>query len=411
MKVPQQPEINLGMVGHVDHGKTSLTKALTGEWADKHSEEIKRGITIRLGYADCAFYKCPKCDDPKCYGIEPKCKHCGGDAELLRCVSFVDSPGHETLMATMLSGAALMDGALLLVAANEKCPQPQTKEHLMALQISGVEKIIVVQNKVDLVTAEEAKDNYAQIKEFIAGTIAENAPIIPVSAHHTVNLDILIKVMETLVPTPERDPKKSARLFVGRSFDINKPGTRPQELQGGIIGGSLMQGLLKVGDDIEILPGRRVEDHGKTRREPIHTKVTSIATGGDMYDELTPGGLAAIGTTLDPHLTKSDSLIGTMVGHPETLPPVWEQFSMECHLLDRVVGSSEELSVTAIKTNEPLMLNAGGASTVGIVTSAHGDIADVRLKIPICIDSDQRIAISRRVGGRWRLIGHGIMTS
>ncbi len=129
-----QPEINIGMVGHVDHGKTTLVKALSGIWTDTHSEEIKRGITIRLGYANAAFYKCEKC---KKLGLSPKCS-CKGKAKLLRKVSFVDAPGHESLMATMLSGATIMDGAILLIAANEKCPQPQTREHLMALKISGI---------------------------------------------------------------------------------------------------------------------------------------------------------------------------------------------------------------------------------------------------------------------------------
>ncbi|HDH28209.1 MAG TPA: translation initiation factor IF-2 subunit gamma, partial [Euryarchaeota archaeon] len=123
------------MVGHVDHGKTTLTQALSGVWTDVHSEELKRGISIRLGYADATFRKCPKCDEPTCYTTEKKCPVDGSKTEVLRTVSFVDSPGHETLMATMLSGGALMDGAVLVIAANESCPQPQTKEHLMALDV------------------------------------------------------------------------------------------------------------------------------------------------------------------------------------------------------------------------------------------------------------------------------------
>ena len=196
MKVPKQPEVNIGMIGHVDHGKTTLTRALSGEWTDRHSEELKRGISIRLGYADVAFYKCPQCQGAAAYGTNKKCANCGADTEFLRAVSFVDAPGHETLMATMLSGAALMDGALLLVAANEKCPQPQTKEHLMALSIIGIDKIIIVQNKIDIVTREQAIENYKQIKEFVKGTIAENAPIIPISANRGVNIDMLIEAIE-----------------------------------------------------------------------------------------------------------------------------------------------------------------------------------------------------------------------
>src|SRR3989338_3041972 len=117
-----QPEVNIGLAGHVDNGKTTLTSALSGKWTDTHSEEIKRGITIRLGYADTIFYK-----DNDTYTVK-KTK----TAKAIRKVSFLDAPGHESLMATMLSGSAIMDGALLLVAANEQCPQPQTKEHLMA---------------------------------------------------------------------------------------------------------------------------------------------------------------------------------------------------------------------------------------------------------------------------------------
>jgi len=142
-----KPEVNIGMVGHVDHGKTTLVRALSGSWTDQHSEEVKRGISIRLGYADATFRKCPSCPDPDAFTVEEKCPHCGADTEILRTVSFVDSPGHETLMATMLCGAAIMDGAVLVISANEPCPQPQTKEHLMALDITGIDRIVIVQNR------------------------------------------------------------------------------------------------------------------------------------------------------------------------------------------------------------------------------------------------------------------------
>ena len=149
-KYGYQPCINIGTSGHVDHGKTTLIEAITGVWTSGHSEELRRGITIKVGYADAAFYKCPNCPPPSNYSVQPKCSICNSDAELSRVVSFVDSPGHESLMANMLSGGALMDGAILVVAANEKVPQPQTREHLLALQVLGIENIVIVQNKVDL---------------------------------------------------------------------------------------------------------------------------------------------------------------------------------------------------------------------------------------------------------------------
>ncbi len=409
MKAPKQPEINIGLVGHVDHGKTTLTEAFSGVWTDKHSEEIKRGISIRLGYADAAFYKCTNCDEPQCYGVDNTCKHCGGKCEFLRAVSFVDSPGHETLMATMLSGAALMDTALLLIAANEKCPQPQSKEHLRGLEISGIEKIIIVQNKIDLVSDEEALENFNQIREFVKGTCAESAPIIPVSAHHDANLDLLIKAIEEYMPTPELDPSQPAKSYVARSFDVNKPGIRPEELTGGIIGGSLLQGVLKVGDQIEIRPGLKTETHGKAQYESLTTEVISLISGGKTHKEVRPGGLIGIGTKLDPALTKSDTLTGNIAGVPGTLPPTWHNLKIEAHLFESVVGTDRDLKVEPIKTKEPLMLNAGAATTAGVVSSAQTEIIDMILKLPICIDKGERVAISRRIEERWRLIGYGVI--
>ncbi|MGD2142104.1 MAG: translation initiation factor IF-2 subunit gamma, partial [Candidatus Bathyarchaeota archaeon] len=178
-KLPSQPEINIGTIGHVDHGKTTLVQALTGIWASRHSEELKRGITIKLGYADVGIYKCPDCEAPECYYTSPECPQCGGEAEFQRAVSFVDAPGHEILMATMLSGAAVMDGAILVIAADERCPQPQTREHLAAIDIVGLKDIVIVQNKIDIVTREDAIRNYNDIMKFIEGSVAENAPIIP----------------------------------------------------------------------------------------------------------------------------------------------------------------------------------------------------------------------------------------
>ena len=406
MKVSQQPEVNIGMIGHVDHGQTTLTKALSEEWTDRHSEEIKRGISIRLGYADTAFYRCPKCNK---YTTRESCPECGGETEFLRAISFVDAPGHETLMATMLSGAAMMQGALLLVAANEHCPQPQTKEHLMALSIIGVDRIIIVQNKIDIVTKEEALENYREIKRFVKGTIAENAPIIPVSAHHDVNIDKLIETIQAHIPTPKYESSKTPMMYIARSFDINTPGSSPDSLKGGVLGGSLTQGTLEVGDEIEILPGRKVEVGGKTSWERITTTIQSLHTGTTTLSNARPGGLIAIGTKLDPALTKSDGLTGRLLGKPGTLPPVVHKFVMNTHLLERVVGAAEDLVVENIKTNEPLMLSIGTATTVGVVTSARGSESEVALKIPVCALKDQRVAISRRISGKWRLIGYGII--
>jgi translation initiation factor 2 subunit 3 len=402
-----QSEINIGMVGHVDHGKTTLTQALSGVWTDRHSEEIKRGISIRLGYANCVFRKCPKCPEPQAYTTEEICTHCGTKTEVLRAVSFVDSPGHETLMATMLSGAAIMDGAVLVIAANEPCPQPQTKEHLMALDIIGVKNIVIVQNKIDIVSKEKALENYKQIKEFIKGTSAENAPIIPIAAQHKANIDVLIMEIENNIPTPKRDPNKPARMYIARSFDVNRPGTPPEELKGGVVGGSLMQGTLKVGDTIEIRPGLKIEEENQTFWRSLKTTITSLMVGSEKIEIARPGGLIGIGTKLDPSLTKADGLSGMILGEPGTLPPILNSLTLQVNLLNRVVGAKEELEVEELKTSELIMLNVGTSTSVGVVTSARNGSAELKLRLPVSADKGDRVAISRRIGTRWRLIGYG----
>lgn len=404
-----QPVLNIGLVGHVDHGKTTLVSRLSGKWTDTHSEEIKRGITIRLGYANSTFYKCSKCDDGDCYCTQPKCPKCGEDTVKLRTVSFVDAPGHETLMATMLSGSAVMDCAILMVAANEPCPQPQTKEHLMALEICGIKNIIIVQNKVDLVSEEDAAKNYDEIQAFVKGTIAEGAPVIPVSAQAAVNIGFIIKAIEERFPTPKRDLDKAPLMFVVRSFDINRPGTKIEKMVGGVLGGALIQGKLKVGDRIEIRPGRKVEKYGKVVWEPIATDIVSIKTGNDSIDEAIPGGSVALLTNLDPSLVKADALVGNLVGNVGGLPPVLGEIDFEPHLLQRVVGTENELAVEPIKKGEALMLNINASVTTGVVTDIAKGSAHIILKRPICANKGDKITVSRLVGHRFRLIGFGLV--
>lgn len=400
-----QSDVNIGLVGHVDHGKTTLTKALSGVWTDTHSEETKRGISIRLGYADIEFRKCPKCEEPECYTTSDKCENCGSETELVRKVSFVDAPGHETLMATMLSGAAIMDGAVLVIAANENCPQPQTKEHLMALDVIGVKDVIVVQNKIDIVSKERAIESYNEIKEFVKGTCAEEAPIIPVSAQQGANIDILIEAMLN-IKAPERSLDKSALMHVARSFDINKPGSSADSIKGGVIGGTLVQGTLKLGDTIEVRPG--ISNDGKWIN--LKSEIIGLEANGEDVDEVGPGGLIGVATRLDPSLTKADSLSGSVAGEVDTLPEVLNSFEMEAHLLDRVVGTKEERDVAPIKLKEPLMINCGTTTTIGVVSSTKKNLIEVNLKLPVCASKGDRVALSRRVGARWRLIGYGIIT-
>ena len=397
-----QPEVNIGLIGHVDHGKTTLTERLSGKWTDTHSEELKRGITIRLGYADTTIYKCSK----NHYTTDNKeCEECKSKVEFERKVSFIDAPGHETLMATMLSGAAIMDGAILLIAANEPCPQPQTREHLMALEIIGIKNVVIVQSKIDLVSEEQALKNYEEIKTFIKGTIAEKAPIIPISALHNINISELIKTMEEVIKTPKRDAKKNPIFFVARSFDINRPGVEIDNLVGGVLGGALKQGKLKTSDEIEIRPGLKIEKDNRSTWKPIVTTIQKLKTGNIEVDEIMPGGSSGILTSLDPSIVKSDNLTGNVVGIKGNLPEVFYELILKPELLERVVGAKDDLVVEPIKKGEILMLNVNSTATIGTVKELKKGKIDISLKIPVCASPEDRITISRNIGSRWRLIG------
>ena len=406
-KYGHQPCVNIGTAGHVDHGKTTLIQALTGVWTSAHSEELKRGITIRVGYADAAFYKCKSCDPPLGYSVTPKCNNCGKESELSRVVSFVDSPGHESLMANMLSGSALIDGAILVIAANEKVPQPQTKEHLLALQTLGIQQIVLVQNKADLVSYEDAMANHNDIIKFVKGTNAAKAPIIPISAQSKLNIDALIGAIESTIETPKREESKNTVMHVLRSFDVNRPGTKIKNIKGGVIGGSIIQGSLKVGDEIEIKPGLANEKNNKY--ESIRTQIASLGTGAGLVDEVKPGGLVAIGTKLDPSMTRSDSLIGSVIGKPDTLPENSTSAKLEVNLFDTAVGSSDEIKVSSVQVGESLRLSIGTAPILSKVTSVRGEKIEVQFKRPVCLFEKGKVALSRRIAERWRLIGAGVV--
>ncbi|MEM3726266.1 MAG: translation initiation factor IF-2 subunit gamma [Candidatus Bathyarchaeia archaeon] len=407
--LPKQPEINIGTIGHVDHGKTTLVQALTGVWASRHSEELKRGITIKLGYADMPIYKCPKCESPKNYSTQPTCPNCGSRTTFVRAVSFVDAPGHEALMATMLSGAAIMDGALLVIAADEPCPQPQTREHLAAAEIVGIKNMVIVQNKIDIVDADRARRSYEEIKNFVKGTVAENAPIIPVSAQRGVNMDILIQAIEEFIPTPKRDETKPPLMYVVRSFDVNKPGTPIEKLEGGVLGGTILQGKFSVGSEIEIRPGISTEKEGRSFHNPLFSEIVSLHAGGRSVKEAHCGGLVGVGTLLDPSFSKADGLTGNIVGKSGMLPPTLSELTLETHILEQAVGTKELIKVERINIGETLLLHVGAAITVGKVDSVKKETITAKLSRPVCAQEGSRVAISRKIMGRWRLIGYGII--
>jgi translation initiation factor 2 subunit 3 len=389
------PELNVGVVGHIDHGKTTLLSRLTGKFADTHSEELKRGITIKLGYADITIFK-----QGNNFNAEKK-------GEPVRYVSFIDAPGHEMLMATMLSGAAIIDAAILVIAANEGI-KPQTVEHFMALQSKKLKNIIIVQNKIDLVSKEQALKNYKEIKEFVKSTLAENAPIIPVSAQQGINID---KILEELckIEIPERKIDEEPIFLIARSFDINKPGTKIDKLNGGVLGGILKKGKLKVGDEIEIKPGLNIKKSNQEIYQTLTTKIISLYKGNQSVKEVEPGVSISIKTGLDPFLTKTDSLTGCLVGLKGKLPEIANDIKIKIELFEKVFGSKENKNVEPIKTKEMLMLSVNTTVTVGTVEKINkeGKEIDVSLRIPIVALKKDNLGIARNINGHWRLIGWG----
>ncbi len=337
------PSLNIGVVGHIDHGKTTLLRKLTGKVTDTHSEELKRGITIKLGYADAIIYK-----DGDEYNTQKKGKP-------IRYVSFIDAPGHEMLMATMLSGAAIIDAAILVIAANEGI-KPQTREHFTVLQAKKIKNLIVVQNKIDLITKEQVLENYKQIKNFLKGSLAENAPIIPISAQQEINID---KILEEIckLEIPERDISSPPVFLVARSFDINKPGTKIKDIHGGVLGGILKRGELKIGEEIEIKPGLSTKKANQKIYQTLTTKILSLRKGNESIEKASPGASIAIETNLDPSLTKADALTGCLVSKKGILPEITHNLKIKYSLFKEVLGIASNQAIEPIKTKEMLMLS------------------------------------------------------
>lgn len=388
--------LNIGIVGHIDHGKTSILQKLSGKWTDTHSEEMKRGITIKLGYADIVISK----DDKGKYNRN-------GEGEALRHVTFVDSPGHEMLMATMLSGAAIIDAAILVIAANEGI-KPQTREHLMALQAKKIKNLIVLQNKIDLVTKDEALKNYADIKKLL-GNRFDQIIVIPVSAQQNVNLDeVYNAIME--IPSPKRDDTGAPIFLIARSFDINKPGTTPKDLHGAVLGGTLKKGTLKIGDEIEIKPGIVIKEANQYHYKTVRCKVINLFNGSKAVSELKSGGSTSVETSLDMSIGKSDALSGCVASSVGTMKEITQTLKIKYELFPEITLGNEQKKIEPIKVSEMIMLNINTSMTIGIVKKLTPTEIELSLKVPIVSFARDNVGIARNIASHWRLIGHGEVT-
>ncbi|UNI14496.1 eukaryotic translation initiation factor 2 subunit gamma [Purpureocillium takamizusanense] len=419
--IARQATINIGTIGHVAHGKSTVVKAISGVQTVRFKNELIRNITIKLGYANAKIYKCdnPECPRPGCYRsyksekeVDPPCERdgCSGTYRLLRHVSFVDCPGHDILMSTMLSGAAVMDAALLLIAGNESCPQPQTSEHLAAIEIMKLDKIIILQNKVDLMREEAAQQHYESILKFIRGTVAGKSPVIPISAQLKFNIDAVNEAIVNTIPVPPRDFTMDPHMIVIRSFDVNKPGAEIDDLKGGVAGGSILHGVVKLGDEIEIRPGIvSRDDAGALKCTPIFSRVVSLNSEANDLKYAVPGGLIGVGTRIDPTLCRADRLVGFVLGLKGRLPEIYSEIEVNFYLLRRLLGvrtaDGKQAKVAKLAKNEVIMVNIGSTSTGAKVAAIKNDAAKLVLTSPACTNIGEKVALSRRIEKHWRLIG------
>ncbi len=397
--------LNIGTLGHIDHGKTSLTRAITGSWTDKHSESIKRNMTIKLGYADAIIRKCQKCEGAAAYSTSEKCPNDGSKTEPLMRFSMLDAPGHETLMATAIVGSSIIDAILFVIAANEPCPMPQTKEHLMIINILGIKNVIIVQTKIDIVGKEAAVAHEKKIREFIKGSAIENAPIVPVMSNLGINIDLLLQMIANM-ERPKRDLESDPIMYVVRSFDVNKPGSDATKMLGGVLGGAVARGRFKEGQKVEIRPGIKINNKAKKEvYEPVTTTLTSLSNGSQKIDEALPGGLIGVSTEMDPTFTKADGLVGNLIGIKDKMPPVLNSVTIKYHKLPR-----DDVPEQGIVDHEPMILGIGTATVLGFVKKARKDMIEFDLKHPICTDKNMKVAVMRNLAKRWRLTGWGSLT-
>ena len=394
----------VGTLGHVSEGKSTLVRALTGVKTQRHTKEQVRNITIHLGYANCKIWQNTVTGALHAGAAPPA----GDDWRLTAHLSWVDCPGHEAYMATMLGGASVMDSAVLIIAANQEIiPQPQTLEHLLAAELMGLDRLAILQNKLDLLKQSEAETKYDAIQAFVADTIAAEAPVFPASAQHGWGVERVLEWALSL-PPPARDLGAPARMTCVRSFDVNKPArfdpTAP--LEGAVVGGTLEQGVLAVGDWLEVRPGvLRRGANGGIAAQPLMTRVRGLRCESAELPYAVPGSLIAIATDLDPGLAGANGMTGQRVGVPGTLPPIVGEITVRLHKLKR-----EEHAFGKHRVGDEVRVCSNVMTTEATIKAIDDKKKlTLALKRPLCLDVGERVGILRfnKEAGRELIEGAG----
>lgn len=419
-----QPTLNIAMIGHVSNGKSKTTEQITGIKTQKFSAEQIRGMSIRLGYANAKIFKCSECKAPEAYQsfpsttFKPLCQHCGTILDLVRHVSFVDCPGHNKLMSTMLNCTGIVDSTILMESASNKTiPAPQTAEHLIVTSIVGLPTAIVCMNKIDFIQRKEAEEKILDLKNFIKGTPAENAPIIPLVAEFGFNINVLLEYICTLIPEPVRDLESVGNMTIVRSFNVNRQYTNIEDLIGGVVGGSITKGTIKKGDIITILPGvKKKVNNGATNwsYRPLISQIMGIQSDKNILEKAVPGGLIALQLGIDPGLTTQDSLIGNIVITTDSNNydgfGVYEKLIINYTLIKNLEEISNENYVD-IKENDNVIININACNRKAIINKlGNKQLIMSLIDGPVCAKIGDTLTISKqsqKMGPR--LIGRGII--
>jgi translation initiation factor 2 subunit 3 len=376
-----QPLLNIGIVGHVAHGKTTLIEAISGVDTRRYKKEISTNRTLNIGYTNATVYKC-HCNNVPMYLTKQNIPaHCKCDHVT---VSIVDCPGHNVLLSTMITGAQIMDTCILVVSADETCPQPQTNEHIAVLEIIGeihkksnFSNGLVLQNKVDLVSTERAKESYTEICKFTSGTILDGLNILPISAQMQINtekvLEFIYEYAKSKTENNEVDNVKNNSInndiqikdneqeqnhskgIIVRTFDINKPGS--DRILGAVIGGSIMNGEFSIAEEILILP------------LAIQAKILSMKTEKYDLDVARPGGLIAIQTDINPafcSLLIGCTFIKIKDYVPERLLKTETPIKFKYNLLHKC-------GIERLRKEDRVTLNYSGGNIDAIVTKSLKD--------------------------------------
>ncbi len=405
-----QPIINIGCLGSVSDGKSTLVEKLTGTKTQRHSTEKTRNITKNQGYANMKIWSDTSEDGSTIYHTtdthptEYKNEN-GKDCPLANHVSFVDCPGHQELIKVMLSSIALMDGAVVVVAVNDKAPseKPQLIQHLAAIKLGRIDKIIVCLNKIDLVSKDLLLQRKQELDVMLEQYNIRPYAVIPTCFNKMIGMKYVLKaMMELFNPSnfTERD-SKSPIFRISRSFDINKPGTNWTDITGGVIGGSLMSGKIRSGDEIEIRPGMLMgKQPGKISCKPIKTTVFSIKTDTTELDEICPGGLIGIRTDADPVYCKANYLTGNIAGLVGTLPNVYLEIAVDVSMVT-MFGYTWEPKV------KDLVSVQIGTHMADASVKSIGDKIVLTFSSPVCIPDNQHIIICRTIDSILRIVAEG----